>query len=289
MLLLLRSDWWTHSAGSARRVRHCGVCGMDTPESKDWSDRAALRPHWRRWAANNFPPSAYTEPVLPAGVCVGVCVWTLCSEVTDLIIQTHYVDSPAIWGQNSQFPPVKLFIFVESWLWGYYIVLTNIVLLILCVRVLVMLVRLSNLCEPSVSGDKTKTNEKIHAKRFNRLNCPVFFCGPGSASWLTLWGVRQWCEERKRERISFHWIYNRWGLKTSRCGDGVCVILCLPLGIEQWWHMVYCLPYCLSILDVVVNICSKYLLLSWSLCRRKYIICGNIILIGFECKQLQWP
>lgn len=85
-----------------------------------------------------------------------------------------------------------------------------------------MLVRLSNLRQPSVSGDKTKTNEKIHAKRFNRQNCPVFFCGPGSASWLTLRGVCQRCEERKRERIHFHWIYYRWGLKTSRCGDGVC-------------------------------------------------------------------
>lgn len=62
-----------------------------------------------------------------------------------------------------------------------------------------MLVKLSNLrlCLPPVSGDKNKTNQKIHEERLNRLNCACLFCSTGSASWLSLRGDSERCEERK--------------------------------------------------------------------------------------------
>lgn len=48
---------------------------------------------------------------------------------------------------------------------------------------------------------------------FNHCSCT------GSASWCSLRGVREWCEERKWERLHFHRVYYRWGLTASRCGN----------------------------------------------------------------------
>lgn len=102
-------DWWPHTADHSGCFGHGSVCGVDSTEGQTRSDHPALRPGWRRGAADHLPPPAYTQPVLPASkqrgcervqTCVCVCMRerneSSCS-LTDLITLTRCMSSPAIW------------------------------------------------------------------------------------------------------------------------------------------------------------------------------------------------